>query len=83
MQLQETMQGVIFSSSDIETGKTYHLYTGVDFEGTFDENGFATEGSFSNGTEVGSVEVTDTVSQIGSGSVSNFSFGGGGGGGRH
>lgn len=68
------MSGVIFSSKDIETGKTYHIYVNPTYNGSFDEYGLASGGTCSDGTDIGSVEVTSTVNQIGSGSVMNGGF---------
>ena len=68
------MSGVIFSSKDIETGKTYHIYVNPTYDGSFDEYGFASGGTCSDGTDVGSVEVTSTVNQIGTGSVMSGGF---------
>ncbi|MBS6445396.1 MAG: carbohydrate-binding domain-containing protein [Ruminococcus sp.] len=68
------MSGVIFSSKDIETGKTYHIYVNPTYNGSFDEYGLASGGTCSDGTDIGSVEVTSTVNQIGSGSVMSGGF---------
>ena len=68
------MSGVIFSSKDIETGKTYHIYVNPTYDGSFDEYGLASGGTCSDGTDVGSVEVTSTVNQIGTGSVMSGGF---------
>lgn len=68
------MSGVIFSSKDIETGKTYHIYVNPTYNGSFDEYGLASSGTCSDGTDIGSVEVTSTVNQIGSGSVMSGGF---------
>lgn len=68
------MSGVIFSSKDIETGKTYHIYVNPTYDGSFDEYGLASGGTCSDGTDIGSVEVTSTVNQIGSGSVMSGGF---------
>lgn len=68
------MSGVIFSSKDIETGKTYHIYVNPTYNGSFDEYGLASGGTCSNGTDIGSVEVTSTVNQIGTGSVMSGGF---------
>lgn len=68
------MSGVIFSSKDIETRKTYHIYVNPTYNGSFDEYGLASGGTCSDGTDIGSVEVTSTVNQIGSGSVMSGGF---------
>lgn len=68
------MSGVIFSSKDIETGKTYHIYVNPTYNGSFDEYGLTSGGTCSDGTDIGSVEVTSTVNQIGSGSVMSGGF---------
>jgi hypothetical protein len=66
------MEGIVFSSDKIITGETYTIYT----DATISE-----DGTLTNGTEVGSVEVSSSVSQIGEGS--SFGGFGGGGGGDH
>ncbi len=68
------MSGVIFSSKDIETGKTYHIYVNPTYNGSFDEYGLASGGTCSDGTDIGSLEVTSTVNQIGTGSVMSGDF---------
>jgi hypothetical protein len=86
----KAMQSVVFSSSDIVTGKTYTIYKDVTLtddevsQGKLSDSSF-TDGDYQNGTLVGSVEVTETVSQIGEGSTMGNGFGGGGqmGGGNH
>lgn len=75
MQTTKDMSGVIFSSANIETGKTYHIYVNPTYDGSFDQYGFAEGGTCSDGTDVGSVEVTSTLSQIGTGSVMSSGFG--------
>jgi hypothetical protein len=85
------MQSVVFSSGDIVTGKTYTIYKDVTLtddevsQGKLSDSSF-TDGEYQNGTQVGSVEVSETVSQIGEGSTMSMGFGGGGGqmgGGNH
>lgn len=60
--------GLIFSANGMNDG--YHVYTGGDYVGTFNQDNWASGGNYTAGTEVAS----------GSGGITGMGFGGGGNG---
>ena len=73
---------VIFSSPDIKSGQEYTVYTGGEYSGAEERDGLMANGTFSGGTLVGSVTVSQIISNIGNGGGGMFDGGGGFGGGQ-
>lgn len=67
-------QSVVFSSSELQNGETYSIYTGGSSTGT-SEDGLYSGGAYSNGTLYETFTISGVVTTIGS-----SSSGGGGGG---
>lgn len=60
-------QSIVFSSSALEKGKTYSIYTGGTYSGGTNTDGVCTGGTYSGGTLFNTFTVTQTVTQIGGG----------------
>ncbi len=60
------IQNIVFSTPDLLTGETYHIYVGGQISGT-SSNSLFSDVSYSGGSEYTSFSITDVITQIGGG----------------
>lgn len=72
---QNGYQSIIFSSSDIETNKTYTVSTEGTVSSETNVDGIYDSAQYSNGTILGNMEVTSIITRIGNTTSDNFGGG--------
>lgn len=73
----KTVQSIIISTSDLKLNNTYTISSGGSSTGT-EVDGIYEGGSYSNGTELGTVTLSSVITSLGqSGGMGNGGFGGG------
>lgn len=63
---EKTYSSVVFCSPLITSGQKISIYSGGNYSGTFDENGYSTGGTYNAGTLLGSATISSKTTTIGS-----------------
>jgi len=62
--VKTTAQAIVIGSDAITAGQTYTLYSGGTYSGTLDENGYASGGTITGGTQIASGTVNAKVTAL-------------------